>query len=147
MVIHWHNDFTLGFFIVSVMSEQSPLPRAIWNTVDNTTLRAITRRQLVKTQQTEKTVRAAVNFKVCESVIALSLIVVTSFKTPINPITNPDPSIVTLLRDSMIMQDVICAMNMLKASDRLKTFYMVCARVFTHIYIYTRIYLVLEQLF
>jgi hypothetical protein len=36
---------------------------------------------------------AVVNRKVCELAIALYLIVVTSFKTPINPITNPNPCV------------------------------------------------------
>jgi hypothetical protein len=31
------------------------------------------------------------NFRLCESAIALELVVVTIFKSPINPITNPYP--------------------------------------------------------
>jgi hypothetical protein len=38
---------------------------------ESTTLGAVTRRQLVKTQQTERTVCVAVNCKVCESAIVL----------------------------------------------------------------------------
>jgi hypothetical protein len=51
----------------------------------NTTLEAFTR-QPVKTQQT-----AVVKCRVCESATAPYLPVVTSFKSPTNPITNPNP--------------------------------------------------------
>jgi hypothetical protein len=57
----------------------------------------------MKTQQTEDSVRTVVNCNVCESAIALLLIVVTSFRSPINPITNPNPSIVTLSRGSILL--------------------------------------------
>jgi hypothetical protein len=50
-------------------------------------------RQPVKIQQTEKTqsVCAVVNCRVCELTIALYLLVVTTCKCSINPITNPNP--------------------------------------------------------
>jgi hypothetical protein len=33
LLVHWHSSFTLGFFIVLVVSEHGSLPGAIHNTV------------------------------------------------------------------------------------------------------------------
>jgi hypothetical protein len=55
-----------------------------------TALEAVTRRQPGKIQQTEK-VRTVVTCRVCESAVALELLVVTICKCSRNPITNPNP--------------------------------------------------------
>jgi hypothetical protein len=46
---------------------------------------------LAKTQQTEKTVRSVVNYRVCELAIVLWLLVVTIHKCSVNSISNPNP--------------------------------------------------------
>jgi hypothetical protein len=63
------------------------------NTEDEeaTALEAVTRRQPVKIQQAEKTVRAVVNCRVCELAIAPKLLVVAICKCSMNPVTNPQP--------------------------------------------------------
>jgi hypothetical protein len=50
----------------------------------------------------EDLVRAVVNCRVCELAIALWLLVVMICKLSINPITNPNPSIITHTRDSIL---------------------------------------------
>jgi hypothetical protein len=52
-------------------------------------LEAVTR--LVNTQQTEDLVRAVVNCRMCELVIALQLLLDTFYKGSINPITDLNP--------------------------------------------------------
>jgi hypothetical protein len=59
---------------------------------ESTTLTAVARRQPVKTQHTERTVRAVLKIKMCESAIALQLYVIQSCRCAINPITNPNPA-------------------------------------------------------
>jgi hypothetical protein len=49
-------------------------------------------------------VHAQGNSKVCELATVVSLIVVTSFESPINPTTNPNPSIVTLSRRQLVSE-------------------------------------------
>jgi hypothetical protein len=63
--------------------------------------RSITRQWLVKTQHTQKTVSAVVNCKVCELVMLIWLPVLTVWKCSINPITNPNLSIVTHTCDNI----------------------------------------------
>jgi hypothetical protein len=45
--------------------------------------------------------RAAVNVKGCQLAIALKLLLVASFKSPIYPITDPNPPSIHLTRDSI----------------------------------------------
>jgi hypothetical protein len=67
-----------------------------------TALETVTR-QPEKTQQSEKTLSAAVvNCRVCGSAIALDLFVVTICKCSIIPITNPNP-VCSQSRDSMLV--------------------------------------------
>jgi hypothetical protein len=57
----------------------------------------------VKTQQTERTVRAIVNCKMCESALALQLLlIIPSCKCVIKPITNPNPAYSHLTCDNII---------------------------------------------
>jgi hypothetical protein len=68
-----------------------------------TALEAVTRRQPMKIQQTEKTsVRALVNCRVCELAIALYSLVITMRECSINiPLPIQTPPIVTHTRDNM----------------------------------------------
>jgi hypothetical protein len=61
---------------------------------ESTTLGAITKATTEEDKADyDALLRAIVNCRVCDTAIAL--IVVTSLKSPINTITNPNPSIVT----------------------------------------------------
>jgi hypothetical protein len=56
----------------------------------------------VDTADLEELVRTLIKCIVCELAVALELIVVTSFKSPLNPITNPHPMSSHLTRDSTL---------------------------------------------
>jgi hypothetical protein len=67
-------------------------PEAVNTEIEGyTVLEAITRQRLVKTQLTEKTIRAVVNYRTRELAIKLELFVVTICKYSIYQITNPNP--------------------------------------------------------
>jgi hypothetical protein len=59
-------------------------------------------------------VRAVVNYRVCELEIQLELLVVTIFKSPRNPISNPN------LVYSHLPRDSIFASKRIKESEKVK---------------------------
>jgi hypothetical protein len=68
---------------------------------ESTALGAVTKQRLVKTADREGLVRSIVDCTVCKLAMSLQLLVVTSFKSPIDPITNPNPVSSHLTRDNM----------------------------------------------
>jgi hypothetical protein len=68
-----------------------------------TALEVITRQRLMKIQQTEELVRAVVNCRTRESVIALELIVVTIYKCHEIQLPIETASIVTYTRDNIMI--------------------------------------------
>jgi hypothetical protein len=60
---------------------------------ESASLEGNTKQRLLETQQIENTylVRAIVNCRACKLITELQLIVVTGFKSSINPVANPKP--------------------------------------------------------
>jgi hypothetical protein len=70
---------------------------------DSTTLGAVTKQRLAKTAQWEGLIRAVVNWRVSELAIVLQLLVVASFESPVNQITNSNTISSHYVRDNIIL--------------------------------------------